>query len=374
MRASVLLAVVVLIPMGYAHAQIPPIERDALIALYNSTDGANWSNSGGWLGTPGTECSWYGVTCAGGQVLRITLYSNQLSGVIPPELGNLSSLWSLDLNSNQLSRGIPPELGNLSSLTNGSGLDLRWNALHSDNATLIAFLNTKQDGGDWQSTQTIAPENLSVDSVGDHTAWLSWDAVSYVSDPGGYEVLYATAPGGPYTAAGQTADKTISSYELNTLAPGTTYFIVVRTVTEPHTNNQNTVVSEMSAEVTVSTLETLAIATASLPAGVMGQPYSAVVGATGGVPPYAFAIAGGALPPGLDLDAGTGEITGTPVSNGEYPFTVEVTDDLGQTARAELGIAILQAAQVPDLGSAGRILFVLLLAGAGIVAVRHCAA
>jgi len=34
-----------------------PSERDALIALYNSTDGANWTDNTSWLGAVGTECS-----------------------------------------------------------------------------------------------------------------------------------------------------------------------------------------------------------------------------------------------------------------------------------------------------------------------------
>ena len=48
---------------GASYAQVPQIERDALIALYNSTDGANWTDNTGWLGEAGTECSWFGVRC-----------------------------------------------------------------------------------------------------------------------------------------------------------------------------------------------------------------------------------------------------------------------------------------------------------------------
>ena len=45
------------------------------------------------------------------------LGSNQLSGPIPAELGNLKSLEVLTLFENQLSGRIPAELGNLPRLT-----------------------------------------------------------------------------------------------------------------------------------------------------------------------------------------------------------------------------------------------------------------
>ena len=102
-------------------------ERAALIALYNSTDGDNWSDNSGWK-TPlleadgfaayGTENTWFGVTCDVGNdhVTGITLNSNHLTGSIPPELGNLTNLASLDLSGNQLTGSIPAELGNLTNL------------------------------------------------------------------------------------------------------------------------------------------------------------------------------------------------------------------------------------------------------------------
>ena len=46
----------------------------------------------------------------------LRLYQNQLSGEIPPELGNLASLRWLWLGGNELSGEIPPELGNLFNL------------------------------------------------------------------------------------------------------------------------------------------------------------------------------------------------------------------------------------------------------------------
>ena len=56
----------------------------------------------------------------------LSLGGTEISGPIPPELGNLSNLRSLFLESNELSGPIPPELGNLSNLRS---LFLGWNEL-----------------------------------------------------------------------------------------------------------------------------------------------------------------------------------------------------------------------------------------------------
>ena len=53
--------------------------------------------------------------------MHLDLYSNQLTGTIPVELGNLSNLQYLQLYSNQLTGTIPVELGNLSNLYDFEG-------------------------------------------------------------------------------------------------------------------------------------------------------------------------------------------------------------------------------------------------------------
>jgi Leucine-rich repeat (LRR) protein len=99
-----------------AQIQIPAAECEALVALYNSTNGAGWYPHAGWLQT-NAPCSWYGVTCGNGiSVTELSLHYNQLTGSIPPELGNLTNLTDLDLSYNQLTGSIPPELGNLTNL------------------------------------------------------------------------------------------------------------------------------------------------------------------------------------------------------------------------------------------------------------------
>lgn len=120
MWARLILIVAALPALGAASATaaIPATERDALIALYNSTSGPIWTRKAGWLGAPGTECSWERVTCdAGGSTVeRLTLSSNNLAGTLPSEIGNLSNLLYLGLSRNQLGGQIPPELGLLTRL------------------------------------------------------------------------------------------------------------------------------------------------------------------------------------------------------------------------------------------------------------------
>ena len=95
----------------------PETDREALIAIYNATDGDNWANNDSWL-SDAPIGEWEGVTTDdNGRVTELSLLQNQLSGKIPPELGKLANLTALFLHGNQLSGKIPPELGKLANLT-----------------------------------------------------------------------------------------------------------------------------------------------------------------------------------------------------------------------------------------------------------------
>jgi len=106
-------------------AAVPASEREALLALYTSTDGDHWAVNTNWrkapdvFNDPETECTWLGVVCdAGGTTVdKLSFPGNQLTGGIPPELGNLANLTSIYLVDNQLTGSIPPELGKLANLT-----------------------------------------------------------------------------------------------------------------------------------------------------------------------------------------------------------------------------------------------------------------
>ena len=91
-------------------------DRAALVALYNATGGADWTNNTNWLSNEPLS-SWYGVTTdANGRVASINLSNNNLRGTIPAELGSLTNLVYLYLRQNMLSGEIPAELGSLTNL------------------------------------------------------------------------------------------------------------------------------------------------------------------------------------------------------------------------------------------------------------------
>jgi len=92
----------------------------------------------------------------------------------------------------------------------------------------------------------------------------------------------------------------------------------------------------------------LVVTTTQLPTGTVGTSYSANLSASGGTPPYAWALSAGSLPGGLSLSA-SGAITGTPTTSGTAGFTVRVTDStlpVPGTATAALSITVA-AQQTP---------------------------
>ena len=90
--------------------------RDALVALYNTTNGDNWRGKDNWLSDHPAD-TWFGITAdSDGCVTQLVLERNQLIGEIPPELGSLANLEVLRLSHSQLSGEIPPELGSLANL------------------------------------------------------------------------------------------------------------------------------------------------------------------------------------------------------------------------------------------------------------------
>ena len=88
------------------------------------------------------------------------------------------------------------------------------------------------------------------------------------------------------------------------------------------------------------TAEPFTITTSSLPDAIRRRSYTQQLEASGGTPPYTWAVTSGMLPPGLILGEGTGTITGQPTTAGTFGFTVRVTDIRGATDEASLVITV----------------------------------
>ena len=151
-------AAFLLLTSGTASAQ-DSVESDraGLEALYNATDGPNWTGNTHWLSNePLSEWRGVGVN-DDGRVTALSLSNNQLTGEIPVELAQLSQLQELRLYGNQLTGEIPAELGNLAQLNR---LYLHGNELNGPIPSWLVNLTELRELSLWsnQLTGTIPPE------------------------------------------------------------------------------------------------------------------------------------------------------------------------------------------------------------------------
>jgi len=114
-------------------------DYDALMALYNNTNGDNWTNNGTNADPQSTTagwnkdcdiCDWYGVTCDGNNRvvcldldgdniscgIELNSPGNNLQFTLPSEIGDLLELEFLYLTGNDLQGAVPNELSNLTEL------------------------------------------------------------------------------------------------------------------------------------------------------------------------------------------------------------------------------------------------------------------
>ena len=187
---------------------IPEEECLALGALYQRTGGPNWITNTHWLDLSGglTPCDWYGVTCANGHVSRLELAGNNLVGNVSKSICRLADA--------------------------GVTGDLAYNGLWSSRSRARQCLDRMDP--DWAATQTQPVRDLQVTAFFSDALELSWTPISYTQDGGGYRISLATSFTGTYTLHGTTSDKSASSYRVDGLEPGRTYYLRVRAFTPAH--------------------------------------------------------------------------------------------------------------------------------------------
>lgn len=117
---KLILSITLMSTVIFSFAEVPTSEKDALMALYNATDGANWIYTANWNTTTAVTL-WYGVTVATinnqDHVTGINLSNNSLNGTLPAEIGDFPELKTLAMENNaQLIGSIPAQIGNLLNL------------------------------------------------------------------------------------------------------------------------------------------------------------------------------------------------------------------------------------------------------------------
>ncbi|ETR71715.1 MAG: hypothetical protein OMM_07935, partial [Candidatus Magnetoglobus multicellularis str. Araruama] len=208
------------------------------------------------------------------KLIELILYHNQFSGVLPAELTQLTSLQKLHLNYNRLVGAIPEDFGNLTNLTNldvssnmltasipqsfvkltqlnEMNANFDYNALSAYTSEIANFMDNHFPG--WLNTQTIEPSGMKLITATQNSVTLSWEPIAFVSENGGYEILYQINETGPFYKAAKTNSKSVTTITVENLAPDTLYTFDIRTLTESHANNQNRVESYMRRGVTVRT-------------------------------------------------------------------------------------------------------------------------
>ena len=111
---------------AFSQWSIPNSERNALITIYNATNGENWNRTWDLDKDPR---NWFGISVKNGAVTELNLSGNALKGNFPSNLTSFPKLTKLDLSNNQLSGDMAAGISSLSLLTK---LDISNNRLTGD--------------------------------------------------------------------------------------------------------------------------------------------------------------------------------------------------------------------------------------------------
>jgi len=240
-----------------------------------------------------------GTPCGSGTttfIVTVTDNTNNPSAAAPPT----SQTYQITINP-------PPPLSVLTTPLPAGQVNSAYNA------SVVA------QGGVPPLTWTLSPANSLPPGIAFNTSTGQFNGVPTAAAATGSSCSPAQA--GVYCFAVQVQDSALPTHQVAPAAP-------------------------LPLSITIKAPPPLQITTASLPSGTTAMGYSAFVNATGGVPPYSWAITAGQLPAGLTLTTqnnSTGSIAGTPILAGASNFTVAVTDSeipaVTQTAPFSIAIA-----------------------------------
>jgi hypothetical protein len=112
---------------------------------------------------------------------------------------------------------------------------------------------------------------------------------------------------------------------------------------------QNTTQKSVGMTISPAATQPLSISTTAITPPVIPQSYSQTLQAAGGIPPYAWSVTSGQLPPGLLLNSSTGQLSGTPVSTENFYLTMTVTDSSSGSASTNFSVTVSNSLWNPSV-------------------------
>ena len=169
-------------------------------------------------------------------------------------------------------------------------------------------------------TLTVQPPALTIGTASLPAGMVNMPYTGSISVAGGAGAVSCSIAAGAMPAGLQLNGPLCTITGTPTTA-GTASLTVV--ATDTNTPQADTASATLALTVNAATMS---LTTTQLATPVLGTPYTQTIGVTGGVAPYTFAVAGGALPQGLSLSA-SGVLSGTPKAAGASSFTINVADN-----------------------------------------------
>jgi hypothetical protein len=229
------------------------------------------------------------------------------------------------------------------------------------------FVNSTPSATTYQAPRTVSGNLLTVTLTATSNANTSVYAQLNISVSPAPRISTTTLPGvlngadyNEQIIANGGVAPLVFTVSSGSLPPGlnlnTNGYVTGRTTADSGTYNFTVTVTDQgtppltatqSYTMPVTPAPSLSVATTSLANAAQGTLYNAALAANGGVPPLTWGITSGSLPPGMSLTSTTGQISGTPTTQGTFAFSVEVTDSSllppnndSQTATQSLSITV----------------------------------
>ena len=182
----------------------------------------------------------------------LRLYGNRFSGNVPQSLSALVNMEKLLLQRNALSGALPSQLMQMQNLL---VMDISWNALYSEDASLNTFID-QRGNGNYLASQTLSPDPQAAD-IGETAIRLHWTPTNTEpATPGGYSIYQSSSAEGPFTHVKDVANKNIDSSAISGLNAASDYYFKITSYTNANTNNGQPVESNL-LETTVQVIRTL---------------------------------------------------------------------------------------------------------------------